>query len=151
MDPDGPSSLFSRRFLIATEHTTLPEQSDVSVPREPLYPSSRDLAIRIAEVIADTPAQNTVVIDIHHTSTVADCFVICSGENERQLRAIHRDVTEQLEEENTFPRRIEGTPASGWILIDYGDVVVHIFDIDQRTFYRLEDVWRDAPTLLAIQ
>ncbi len=141
----------SRRHLIATEHSTVPEQPEIAVSGEPLYSSSRDLAIRIAEVIADTPAQNTVVIDIHHTSTVADCFVICSGENERQLRAIHRDVMEQLEDEGSFPRRIEGTPASGWILIDYGDVVVHIFDVDQRTFYRLEDVWKDAPTLLAIQ
>ncbi len=82
---------------------------------------------------------------------MADCFVICSGENERQLRAINRDVLEQLEEEGTRPRRIEGTPASGWILLDYGDVVVHIFDVDQRDFYRIEEVWRDAPTLLAIQ
>jgi ribosome-associated protein len=151
MDHRGPSSSFSRRHRIATEHSALPGQTIGAVPGEPLYTSSRELAIRIAEVIADTPAQNTVVIDIHHTSTVADCFVICSGENERQLRAIHRDVTEQLEEDGTFPRRIEGTPASGWILIDYGDVVVHIFDIDQRTFYRLEEVWKDAPTLLAIQ
>ncbi len=118
---------------------------------EPLFPASRDLAIRIAEVIADTPASNTVVIDIHVASTVADCFVICSGENERQLRAINRDVLEQLEEEGSRPRRIEGTPASGWILLDYGDVVVHIFDVDQREFYRIEDVWKDAPTLLAIQ
>jgi ribosome-associated protein len=141
----------SRRHLIATEHSYLPEQAEAAVQGEPLYSSSRDLAIRIAEVIADTPAQNTVVIDIHHTSTVADCFVICSGENERQLRAIHRDVMEQLEEEGSFPRRIEGTPSSGWILIDYGDVVVHIFDVDQRSFYRLEEVWKDAPTLLAIQ
>lgn len=121
------------------------------VSSEPLYASSRDLAIRIAEVIADTPASDTLVIDIHVASTVADCFVICSGENERQLRAINRDILEQLEEEGTLPRRIEGTPASGWILLDYGDVVVHIFDTDQRSFYRIEDVWKDAPTLLAIQ
>ena len=85
------------------------------------------------------------------TGDEAHCFVICSGENERQLRAIQQDVMEQLEEDGSNPRRIEGTPASGWILIDYGDVVVHIFDVDQRTFYRLEDIWKDAPTLLAIQ
>ncbi len=121
------------------------------LPFEPLFAPSRDLAIRIAEVIADTPASNTVVIDIHVASTVADCFVICSGDNERQLRAINRDILDVLEEEGTRPRRIEGTPASGWILLDYGDVVVHIFDTDQRDFYRIEDVWKDAPTLLAIQ
>lgn len=121
------------------------------VPAEPLFAPSRDLAIRIAEVIADTPASNTVVIDIHVASTVADCFVICSGENERQLRAIYRDVLEQLEDEGNHPRRIEGTPAAGWILLDYGDVIVHIFDVDQRDFYRIEDVWSDAVTLLAMQ
>ena len=130
---------------------TLPEQTLPLEPLEPIDSRSRDLALRIAEAIADSPAHDTLVIDIHHTSSVADCFVICSGENERQLRAIQQDVMEQLEENGTNPRRIEGTPASGWILIDYGDVVVHIFDVDQRTFYRLEDIWKDAPMLLAIQ
>jgi ribosome-associated protein len=117
----------------------------------PLVGPSRELALAIAEVIADTPAQNTLVLDIHRLSPVADCFVICSGENERQLRAIFRDILDQMDLNGVRPRRVEGTPPAGWILIDYGDVVVHIFDEDQRSFYRLEDLWSGATTLLAMQ
>src|SRR5919106_1784559 len=119
--------------------------------RRTLAGRSRELALRIAEVIADTPASETLVLDIHALSSVADCFVICSGENERQLRAIQRDVVEQLDEHGVHPRRIEGTPPSGWILVDYGDVVVHIFDEDQRAFYRLEQLWSGANVLLSMQ
>jgi ribosome-associated protein len=112
---------------------------------------SRALALRIAEVISDTPASNTRVIDIHDMSPVADYFVICAGENERQLRAIFREVAEKLADDGVRPERSEGTPPSGWILLDYGAVIVHVFDVEQREFYRLEDLWSEAPTLLTIQ
>ena len=116
--------------------------------------SSSDLqGVRARQVIvrpAD-PAANTLVLDIHAISPIADYFVICSGENERQLRAISRDVVEKMMSEGIRPERTEGDPPSGWILIDFGDVIVHIFDVDQRAFYRLEDLWSEAPTLLAIQ
>jgi ribosome-associated protein len=113
---------------------------------------SRELALKIADLIADSPAQNTLVLDIRKLSTISDFFVICSGENERQLRAIVNDVREGLEEIGISPRRSdEGTTASGWLLIDYGDVIVHVLDVEQRSFYRLEELWADAPTLLAIE
>lgn len=113
--------------------------------------STRELALRIAEIIADTPAADTLVLDIHELSTVADYFVICSGENERQLRAISNTVLEKLREEGVRPHRSEGNPQSGWIVLDYGDAIVHIFDADQRAFYRLEKLWDEAPTLVAMQ
>jgi len=113
---------------------------------------SRELALKIADLIADSPASDTVVLDIRELSTISDFFVICSGENERQLRAIVNDVREGLEEIGISPRRSdEGTTASGWLLIDYGDVIVHVLDVEQRSFYRLEELWADAPTLLAIE
>jgi ribosome-associated protein len=112
----------------------------------------RELALKIADIIADSPASNTVVLDIRDLSTISDYFVICSGENERQLRAIARDVREGLEEVGHSPRRSdEGSTASGWLLLDYGDVILHVLDVDQRDFYRLEELWADAPTLLAIE
>ena len=126
------------------------EQDEITAA-DRLAEQSRDLALRIADLISDTPAANTLVLDIHHISPVADCFVICSGENERQLRAISRDVLEKMTEAGIRPERIEGNPLSGWILLDYGEVIVHIFDVDQRSFYRLEDLWAEAQTLLAIQ
>jgi ribosome-associated protein len=112
---------------------------------------SRALALRIAEVIAETPAANTLVLDIHTLTPWADFFVICSGENERQLRAIIREVLDELEEAGHRPRRTEGNELSGWTLLDYGDVVVHIFDVEQRAFYRLEDRWAAGTTVLAIE
>lgn len=112
---------------------------------------SRTLAFEIADVIADTPAANTIVLDIHESSTIADVFVICSGENERQLRAIYREVIDQMGDQGHDPLRTEGETTSGWMLVDYGDVVVHIFDEELRAFYDLEGRWYTAPVLLAIQ
>jgi ribosome-associated protein len=114
-------------------------------------PEARALAIRIAEVLAETPASATIVLDIQNLSPFADFFVICSGENERQLRAIAREVSETLSEEGVRPERVEGTPVSGWILLDYGATIVHVFHEHQRAYYRLEEIWSEAPMLLAIQ
>jgi ribosome-associated protein len=111
----------------------------------------RDFAITIADVLADTPAAHTRVLDIRGMSTLADFFVITSGENERQLRAISRQLADEISKRDIRPARIEGDPASGWILVDYSDVVVHIFDDELRKFYNLEDLWQDAPVLLEIQ
>ena len=112
---------------------------------------SRELAVAIADAITETPASDTKVIDIHELSTIADFFVLCSGDNERQLRAITRLLQEQLSDQDIQPKRIEGEPVSGWILMDFEDVIVHIFDRDLRAFYNLEERWADAQVLLAIQ
>lgn len=112
---------------------------------------SRALAVDIADIIAETPAVNTKVIDIHDVSTIADVFVICSGENERQLRAIFRAIVGEMGDAGKEPVRTEGDTASGWMLLDYGDVVVHVFDADLREFYDLEGRWDTAPVLLSIQ
>jgi ribosome-associated protein len=90
-------------------------------------------------------------MDIRSISTLADFFVISSGENERQLRAITRQLTEELASRQARPSKIEGDAASGWILIDYGDVVVHVFSDELRSFYNLEELWQDAPVVLDIQ
>jgi ribosome-associated protein len=111
----------------------------------------RDLALRIAEILAETPASDTVVLDIRELSTFSDFFVICSGENERQLRAIADRLQEELREEGVRPQRIEGTPVSGWIVLDYNDAIVHVFDQELRDFYKMERLWAEAPRLLAIQ
>jgi len=113
--------------------------------------SSRILAVDIADVIAETPAADTRVIDIHELSTIADVFVICSGENERQLRAITRTLTDEMSKTGRPPQRVEGDTSSGWILMDFGDVIVHVFDADLRAFYDLEERWSEAPVLLSIQ
>jgi ribosome-associated protein len=111
----------------------------------------RERALLLADIISDTPANNTVVLDIHELSPFADYFVITAGANERQLRAITRIVAERMAEAGVRPQRTEGTAVGGWIVLDFADVLVHIFSDDQREFYRLEDLWAEAPTLLAIQ
>ena len=92
-----------------------------------------------------------VVLDIHDLTVIADLFVICSGDNERQLRAISRQVLEATDKLGLDPRRNEGVAETGWMLLDYADVVVHIFGTAERQFYRLEEVWSEAQTLLVIQ
>jgi ribosome-associated protein len=122
-----------------------------SLPAVPFAGDPRELALRIAEILADTPASDTLVLDIHELSSVADYFVICSGENERQLRAISNELLEKLGEHKVRPHRTEGSPQSGWIVLDYGDSIVHVFDVDQRSFYRLESLWSEAQTLIAME
>ncbi len=116
-----------------------------------LATAGRERALLLADIISDTPARDTVVLDIHELSPFADYFVITAGANERQLRAINRTIGERMAEAGVRPHRSEGAPASGWIVLDYGDVLVHIFSAELRQFYRLEDLWAEAPTLLAIQ
>ena len=111
----------------------------------------RDRALLLADIISDTPARDTVVLDIHELSPFADYFVITAGANERQLRAINRTIAERMAEVGIRPHRTEGAPNGGWIVLDFGDVLVHIFSEELRAFYRLEDLWAEAPTLLAIQ
>jgi ribosome-associated protein len=130
--------------------TPTPENIFPEVAPESLE-AGRELALVIADAISETPAANTLVLDVHAVSPLADFFVICSGENERQLRAITRVVLEDLSANGIRPKRTEGTPDGGWVLIDFGDVVVHIFQDEQRSFYRLEDLWSEAQTLLSIQ
>lgn len=127
------------------------ERNDVGSSERAAVEIGRERALLLADIISDTPARDTVVLDIHELSPFADFFVITAGENERQLRAINRAVIERMDEAGVRPRRAEGTANAGWILLDFGDVLVHIFSNDQRAFYRLEDLWAEAPTLLAIQ
>lgn len=123
---------------------------DTTIPADEVA-ASRELAVSIADVLVETPARDTRVIDIHELTTISDFFVICSAENERQLRAIVRALVSELSADNVRARNTEGDVASGWILMDYGDVVVHIFDSELRSFYQIEELWADAPVLLAIQ
>jgi ribosome-associated protein len=111
----------------------------------------REFALRIGDFLVETPATDTVVLDIRGLSTFSDFFVICSGENERQLGAIAERLQEELRKDDIRPRRIEGTPRSGWMVLDFNDAIVHVFDIELREFYKMERLWAEAPRLLAIQ
>ncbi len=107
--------------------------------------------MRIADILTDTPASNTLLLEITDYSSLADFFLLCSGDNERQLRAISEEVGEELAKSGIRPLRTEGTPQSGWIVLDFGEVVAHIFSSELRDFYRLEQLWAEAPRVLSIQ
>lgn len=110
-----------------------------------------DLARSLAKAASDAHASDVVVLDIRELTVVADLFVIATADNDRMLRAITRDVTEAAKRSGVDPRRTEGAAESGWVLLDFADVVVHVFGKEERQFYRLEEVWAGAQTVLVIQ
>jgi ribosome-associated protein len=91
------------------------------------------------------------LLDISEVSSFADVFIVTTADNIRQLRALQREIVEQMRRRGVRPQRVEGEPEGGWVLVDYGDVIVHLLTREQREFYRLEDLWIEAPVLLKIQ
>lgn len=110
--------------------------------------STEKMMAQIAcKAIDDKKGQDIKVIDIHNVSVIADYFVIASGTNSNQVQAIVDNVEEQLGRAGFEAKQIEGNRNSSWILMDYGDVIVHVFDEENRLFYDLERIWRDGKIL----
>jgi len=108
--------------------------------------SSQELADRIAQIASDRKAIDVRVLDLRGVVSYTDFFVVCSGNTERQTKAIHDAVYKELkDDEGLLPRRAEGASEARWILLDYLDAVLHIFTPESREFYRLENLWGDAP------
>jgi ribosome-associated protein len=105
----------------------------------------------LAHVISDAHGSDILVLDIAPLTTLADYFLIATADNERMLRAIVRTVDEFATQHDVAVRRQEGAPDSGWVLLDFGDVIAHIFGKREREFYQLDRLWADAPRLLVIQ
>lgn len=111
-----------------------------------------DLAKRVVEVSEDKQAADIVLLDVRSITPVADYFVICSGRSERQLNALRRDIAQTLKREaQVTPLQTEGTATSGWVLLDYGDVVVHLFATAEREYYQLDELWSAGLPLVRIQ
>jgi ribosome-associated protein len=108
---------------------------------------STTLAERIAAIASDKKAIDIRVIDLRGIVSYTDFFVICSGNTERQTKAIHDGIYTELKhaDQRLLPRRTEGEREARWILLDYLDVVVHIFTPEAREYYRLEQLWGEAP------
>lgn len=87
------------------------------------------------------------MLDVRATTSFTDYFVICSGANSRQIQAIADEVAQNLKKQGEYPNSIEGYENAEWVLVDYGDFVVHIFSEKARTYYDLERLWRDAKTV----
>ncbi|MBA3347944.1 MAG: ribosome silencing factor [Actinobacteria bacterium] len=109
---------------------------------------SLDQARRIAALAADKLAENVVILDMRPACVFTDFFVIATGRNNRQTKAIFDDVYAQLKQETGLtPRASDGTKEAEWIIADYLDVVLHVFTPETRDFYRLEELWGDVPAV----
>ncbi|MGZ4106632.1 MAG: ribosome silencing factor [Tumebacillaceae bacterium] len=106
-----------------------------------------ELARYAADAAADKKANEVVVLDIHGLTVLADAFIICSGNSNTQVQAIAKGVKEKLEKRGIHLKAMEGYDEARWVLLDFGDVVVHVFRQEEREFYNLERVWGDAPQL----
>lgn len=104
-----------------------------------------DVAQLAALSAEDKKARDTIILDIRGLSVIADYFVICSGNSETQVQAIADEIKDKMHEINIEIKGVEGKEHARWILIDIGDVVVHIFHKDEREYYNLERLWGDAP------
>ena len=100
----------------------------------------------VAGYASDVKAIDLVELDLRDVLGYTDYFVICTGNTDRQTKAIHDRIHEKMKKEHgLLPRRVEGLPEARWILMDYLDVVVHVFTPEAREFYRLEQLWGEAP------
>ena len=104
----------------------------------------------ICAALEDKLADKLSILDISRISVSADYFIIASGKNVPQLRALTDNVYDKLLEAGIKPLRAEGKPESGWILLDYGFVIIHIFSEEAREFYDLERIWCDARRVVAL-
>lgn len=95
----------------------------------------------------DKRAEDIMVLDMKGISLIADYFLICHGNSDKQVQAVAREIKEKAEENGYVIRRMEGFDEARWILIDLGDVVAHVFHRDERSYYNLERLWGDAPVL----
>jgi ribosome-associated protein len=100
-----------------------------------------------AQAALEKKAVNVVVLDVQGLSSVTDYFLVCSGKSTTHVQTITDAIRDGLKGLGTRPLHAEGVPESGWVLLDYGDVLIHVFLEDTRLYYALERLWGDAPTL----
>jgi ribosome-associated protein len=92
-----------------------------------------------------------VLLDVRDVCSFTDYFVICAGESARQIRTISDEIAKTLKKEGVLPHHYEGSLDSGWLLLDYSDVIVHVFGAQERDYYNLEELWQNAKTVIRIQ
>jgi ribosome-associated protein len=108
--------------------------------------SPEEIALAVAELASDRKAVEILQLDLRELTSLADYFVICTGRSDRQVKGIYDGIQLAMKKEHGIvPTRVDGVTQAQWILMDYGDVIVHIFTPEIREFYRLEQLWGEAP------
>ncbi len=116
------------------------------------YLQPDELAHKITDVLSDLQADDILLLDIRSATSFADYFVIASAGSDRQIKAILDEIDRRLAKaEKIRPQGTEGEASSGWVLLDYGDVIVHVFAPEERAFYDLESLWATAVPVVRIQ
>ncbi|MCJ7841809.1 ribosome silencing factor [Lederbergia sp. NSJ-179] len=109
--------------------------------------NTEELLKKIVKAADDKRAEDIVVLNMKGISLLADYFIICHANSGKQVQAIAREMKDVLEEIGTEVRKVEGFDEAKWILMDFGDVIAHIFQRDERSYYNLEKLWGDAPII----
>jgi len=109
---------------------------------------SKELASRIAQVLDKKGAMDIQILEVAHLTSITDFFVIASGRNVQSVHTLADDLEEQLAAEDILPRRKEGANAARWIVLDYAQVIVHIFHPEERQYYNIERLWQDGSNQL---
>ena len=109
--------------------------------------TSKELAKIAYNALDEKKGINISVIDISQISVIADYFIIAGGNNENQVKALADSVEEELYKAEAVPKHIEGYDNANWILMDFGDIIVHVFNEEDRLFYDLERIWRDGKSV----
>ena len=104
----------------------------------------KELAHRISSILTDKKAENIIVLDVAHLTSITDYFIICSGRNTIQVRTMAEDVEEKLTGEGIDARRKEGYGDARWVVLDYASVIVHVFHEQEREYYNIERLWMDG-------
>ena len=112
-----------------------------------MAPDSRELAVTAARAAASKQGERIVVLDVRDLIVITDYFVIVSGTSDRHVRTLVEEVEKALRSRGTKPVRREGEDRATWVLLDFFDVVVHVFGPEERDYYDLERLWRDAPVV----
>ena len=104
----------------------------------------------VVRVLEEKKAEQIVILDLKGIAVFTDYFVICNGSSERMLRSLVKTAKDFVNKEHGIKGKVEGIPSNGWIVVDFGNFVLHIFSPDQRNFYQLEDLWSDGKVLVRI-
>lgn len=110
-----------------------------------------EIARLVVAALEEKKGEDIVLMDIHEIASFADYFVICTGTSDRMIDSLANFVAERAKQEYHIISQPEGAASSGWVLVDLGDVVVHLFSSDQRNYYRLEELWNRGKVLLRLQ
>ncbi|HUS70894.1 MAG TPA: ribosome silencing factor [Anaerolineae bacterium] len=105
----------------------------------------------MVEAITDKKGSDIILLDVQSVSLLADHFIICTGDTERQVKAIVDEIVERARGAGFKPQHVEGSPGSGWMVLDYGTLIVHVFLPSQRDYYGLEELWSGAALVVRIQ